>query len=68
MRDSAAAGPLRSTPGVAVMLALLVGIFGSIAPGFLSLANISNVLLQSTILTMLALPMTLIIMTEGIDL
>jgi ribose transport system permease protein len=50
------------------MLALLVGIFGSIAPGFLSPANISNVLLQSTILTMLALPMTLIIMTEGIDL
>src|SRR3954454_1674674 len=68
MRDSAAAGPLRSIPGVAVMLALLVGIFGTIAPGFLSPANISNVLLQSTILTMLALPMTLIIMTEGLDL
>jgi ribose transport system permease protein len=50
------------------MLALLIGIFGSIAPGFLSLANISNVLLQSTILIMLALPMTLIIMTEGLDL
>ncbi len=68
MRDSAVANPLRRIPGVAVMLALLVGIFGSIAPGFLSLANISNVLLQSTILTMLALPMTLIIMTEGLDL
>ena len=68
MRESAAASPLRSIPGVAVMLALLIGIFGSIAPGFLSLANISNVLLQSTILTMLALPMTLIIMTEGLDL
>src|SRR4051794_12219874 len=68
MRDSAAAGPLRSIPGVAVMLVLLVGIFGSIAPGFLSPANISNVLLQSTILIMLALPMTLIIMTEGLDL
>jgi ribose transport system permease protein len=50
------------------MLTLLFGIFGTIAPGFLSLANISNVLLQSTILTMLALPMTLIIMTEGLDL
>ncbi len=68
MRDSAVASPLRRIPGVAVMLALLVGIFGSIAPGFLSLANISNVLLQSTILTLLALPMTLIIMTEGLDL
>ena len=68
MRESAAASPLRSIPGVAVMLALLLGIFGTIAPGFLSLANISNVLLQSTILTLLALPMTLIIMTEGLDL
>jgi ribose transport system permease protein len=68
MRESAAASPLRRIPGVAVMLALLVGIFGTIAPGFLSPANISNVLLQSTILTMLALPMTLIIMTEGLDL
>jgi len=68
MREAAAAIPLRRIPGVAVMLALLVGLFGSIAPGFLSLANISNVLLQSTILTMLALPMTLIIMTEGLDL
>jgi len=68
MRESAAASPVRRIPGVAVMLALLVGIFGTIAPGFLSLANISNVLLQSTILTMLALPMTLIIMTEGLDL
>jgi ribose transport system permease protein len=68
MRESAAASRLRSIPGVAVMLALLIGIFGSIAPGFLSLANISNVLLQSTILIMLALPMTLIIMTEGLDL
>jgi ribose transport system permease protein len=68
MRESAAASPLRRIPGVAVVLALLVGIFGTIAPGFLSPANISNVLLQSTILTMLALPMTLVIMTEGLDL
>jgi len=68
MRESVAASPLRSIPGVAVMLALLIGLFGTVAPGFLSLANISNVLLQSTILTMLALPMTLIIMTEGLDL
>ena len=42
--------------------------FSAIAPGFLSIANLSNVLVQSTILMMLALPMTLIIMTEGLDL
>src|SRR3977135_364052 len=60
--------PLQRIPGVAVALVLLVAIFGSVAPGFLSPANITNVLVQSTVLTMLALPMTLIIMTEGLDL
>src|SRR5260370_2818893 len=60
--------PLPRSPGVAIMLGVLVGVFGAIAPGFLSAANISNVLEQSTILMMLALPMTLIIMTEGLDL
>jgi ribose transport system permease protein len=60
--------PLQRIPGVAVMLVLLMVVFGVIAPGFLSVPNISNVLVQSTILLMLALPMTLIIMTEGLDL
>lgn len=71
MREIAAAlpaHPLQRIPGVAMMLGLLVVVFGTIAPGFLSAANISNVLVQSTILMMLALPMTLIIMTEGLDL
>src|SRR3984893_2425569 len=60
--------PLQRIPGVAVTLVLLVAVFASVAPGFLSPANITNVLVQSTVLTMLALPMTLIIMTEGLDL
>src|SRR5258707_10846478 len=60
--------PLQRIPGVAVTLLLLVAVFGSVAPGFLSPANITNVLVQSTVLIMLALPMTLIIMTEGLDL
>jgi ribose transport system permease protein len=60
--------PLQRIPGVAIMLVLLVAVFGTVAPGFLSPANVSNVLVQSTILMMLALPMTLIIMTEGLDL
>src|SRR6266702_3721993 len=71
MREIAAtlpAHPLQRIPGVAVVLGLLVVVFGVIAPGFLSPTNISNVLVQSTILMMLALPMTLIIMTEGLDL
>jgi ribose transport system permease protein len=62
------ANPLQRIPGVAVMLVLLCVVFGLMTPGFLTVPNISNVLVQSTILLMLALPMTLIIMTEGLDL
>jgi len=71
MSDATVALSIRSLgriPGVAVMLALLLVIFSAVAPGFLSAANIANVLVQSTILMMLSLPMTLIIMTEGLDL
>jgi ribose transport system permease protein len=60
--------PLQRIPGVAVMLVLLCAIFSVTASGFLTAPNISNVLVQSTILLMLSLPMTLIIMTEGLDL
>src|SRR3954451_8325252 len=71
MREAAAVSQpnlLQRIPGVAIVLGALIVLFGAIAPGFLSAANLSNVLVQSTILTMLALPMTLIIMTEGLDL
>ena len=60
--------PLQRIPGVAIMLLLLVAVFGAVAPGFMSEVNIANVLVQSTLLLMLSLPMTLIIMTEGLDL
>lgn len=71
MREQAialSANPLARIPGVAIVLVLLVAVFGTVATGFLSPLNISNILVQSTILLMLALPMTLIIMTEGLDL
>lgn len=57
-----------SVPGVAVALAGLSALFAVMSPGFLSGGNISNILVQSVILLLLALPMTLIIMTEGLDL
>lgn len=60
--------PLQRIPGVAVMLVLLCGAFSVLTPGFPTAPNISNIVVQSTILLMLALPMTLIIMTEGLDL
>lgn len=55
-------------PGVAIVLGVLCVTFGVMSPGFLSPANIANILTQSTILLLLALPMTVIIMTEGLDL
>ena len=65
---SAARSRIATVPGVAVVLVLLSALFAVAAPGFPSFANLSNVLVQSTILLMIALPMTLIIMTEGLDL
>jgi ribose transport system permease protein len=59
---------LGRVPGVALVLAVLFAIFASVNPGFASVANLSNILVQSAILLLLALPMTFIIMTEGLDL
>lgn len=59
---------IATIPGAAVVLILLSALFAMVAKGFLSPANLSNILVQSTILLMIALPMTLIIMTEGLDL
>jgi ribose transport system permease protein len=55
-------------PGVAYILLVLAGLFALTSEGFLGGANLVNIAMQSTILLLLALPMTLIIMTEGIDL
>lgn len=64
MRDAAAV----PVPGVAVILALLGAGFAIGSRDFLSGANLVNVIDQSSVLMLLALPMTLIIMTEGLDL
>jgi ribose transport system permease protein len=54
--------------GVALLLMMLLIVFSVTSPDFLSFANLENVLLQATILLLLALPMTLIILCEGLDL
>ncbi len=60
--------PRLPVPGVAwLLLALIVG-FSIGAPGFASGANVVNITQQGTVLLLLALPMTLIIMAEGLDL
>ena len=59
---------LARIPGVAFLLVLLGIVFGVFAAGFASLPNLLNIGIQSSTLLLLALPMTFIIMTEGLDL
>jgi len=59
---------LARVPGVAAVLAALILAFGLASPNFISFGNIANILSQSTILLLVALPATLIILTEGLDL
>lgn len=55
-------------PGIAYLLTGLGLTFAIFASGFASIPNLFNIGVQSSILLLLALPMTLIIMTEGLDL
>ena len=54
--------------GAAYLLAILVVVFAVFGSGFATTANILNIGVQSSVLLLLALPMTLVIMTEGLDL
>lgn len=55
-------------PGAAVMLGVLAVAFTIGNPSFASFANLTNILMQSSVLLLIALPMTLVIITEGLDL
>lgn len=57
-----------SGAGAAVVLLALVLVFALSSSNFLTVDNLVNIGLQSTILMLLALPMTLIILSEGLDL
>ncbi|HET9217286.1 MAG TPA: ABC transporter permease [Terriglobia bacterium] len=59
---------LARIPGVALLLVLLGLSFSIFASGFATVPNLLNVGIQSSILLLLALPMTFVIMTEGLDL
>src|SRR3954470_18195690 len=61
-------GLYRRIPGASYLLALLIVVFAIFGAGFATIANVLNVGVQSSVLLLLALPMTLIIMTEGLDL
>jgi ribose transport system permease protein len=60
--------PFAALPGVAYVLPALAIVFGALSPDFLSLPNLLNIGVQSSILLLLALPMTFVIMSEGLDL
>lgn len=55
-------------PGVGYLLAAQLVVFAALDLSFASVPNLLNIGVQSSILLLLALPMTLIIMSEGIDL
>jgi ribose transport system permease protein len=59
---------MAAVPGAAYLLTILTIVFGLTARGFATPSNLMNVLLQAAVLTILALGMTLIMLTEGIDL
>src|ERR671925_762824 len=61
-------GGLPELPGAAYLLALLAAAFALASPEFLSARNLANVALQAEALIILSLGMTLVILTEGIDL
>src|SRR6187455_437362 len=58
----------RRVPGIAWLFAALIIFFSAFGTRFASAPNLINIGTQSSILLLLALPMTLIIMTEGMDL
>jgi len=64
----AQAGRDTRIPGAGYLLVVLLIAFSIFGDGFATLPNILNVGVQSSVLLLLALPMTLIIMTEGLDL
>src|SRR6478735_2056983 len=59
---------VRHVPGIGYLLVVLLIVFSVAGSGFATAANALNVGVQSSVLLLLALPMTLIIMTEGLDL
>ncbi|MEP6677660.1 MAG: ABC transporter permease [Betaproteobacteria bacterium] len=59
---------VRRAPGAFYLLAFMGVVLTAWTPGFFTLANLTNVALQVAVLTIVALGMTLVILTEGIDL
>lgn len=59
---------LAKLPGAAYLLVLMSVLLTIATPEFFSVANLTNVALQVSVLSIVAFGMTLVILTEGIDL
>jgi len=59
---------MRRVPGIGYLLVVLLIVFSVSGSGFATAANALNIGVQSAVLLLLALPMTLVIMSEGLDL
>jgi ribose transport system permease protein len=68
LRRSPAIALAKTAPGALYLLALMAIALTIWTPGFFTAANLTNVTLQVAVLTIVALGMTLVILTEGIDL
>jgi len=59
---------LSRAPGLLGLLAVMLVGFTVANPDFASPPNLTNVAMQASLLLLIALPMTFVIMTEGLDL
>lgn len=67
-RSSSTGSALARAPGAAWLLAGMLVLLGVTGTGFFTVQNLLNVGMQASVLTIVALGMTLVILTEGIDL
>src|SRR5580765_8126808 len=58
----------RTIPGAGYLLVVLLVVFSTFGEGGATLPNVLDIGVQGSVLLLLALPMTMIIMSEGLDL
>lgn len=68
IRENKVAGLIVGLPPVAWILFVMVVLFSFSSPNYLEIDNISNILIQSMPLILVAFAQTVIVLTEGIDL